>query len=126
MSNVDTIRAFLEAINANDKSRILGFFTETSVFDNVPIGSVEGPGAIWEVLAKIHDAATAVDWQAHRLEEAPSGTVYSERTDRYLLQGQWAEFRCAGIHEVNVDGKITLWRDYFDLQQCLSTMPRES
>jgi len=124
MSKLETIKAFLEAINANDKDRILSFFTEESVFDNVPLGPVTGPEAIWAQLAPIHDVATAVDWEIHRLEEARSGTIYSERSDRYQVQGQWAVFRCSGIHEVNDEGKITLWRDYFDLQQCLATMPQ--
>lgn len=80
--------------------------------------------AIWALLAPVHDIATAVDWQIHRLEEAPSGTIYSERSDRYQLLGQWAVFRVLGFHEVNDDGKITLWRDYSDLQQGLATMPK--
>ncbi|MBT4522304.1 MAG: SnoaL-like domain-containing protein [Halieaceae bacterium] len=124
MSNLDVINAFLEAINANDKDRIMSFFTEDSVFDNVPMGPVTGLAAIWEVLAMVHDIATGVDWKIHRLEQGPSGTVYSERTDRYEINGQWAEFRCAGIHEIDANGKIVLWRDYFDKEQGLATMPR--
>lgn len=124
MSNLDVIKACLAAFNANDKERILSFFCEQSVFENVPMGAVTGLEAIWEMLAPVHDIATAIDWEIHRLEEGPSGTVYSERSDRYQLQGQWAEFKCSGIHEVNAEGKIILWRDYFDLQQCLATMPK--
>ncbi len=122
MSPQQTIEACIAAINANDKDRILSFFDADSVFDNVPMGAVQGPDAIWQVFATIHDKASAVNWEIHRLEQAASGTVYSERSDRYLLDGQWAEFRCAGIHEVGDNGKIRLWRDYFDLQQCLATM----
>lgn len=126
MSNLQTIPDFFKAIEANNKEEILSFFTEESVFDNVPMGPVIGLDAIWKVLATVHEQATDIQWEIHRLEEGASGTVYSERTDRYLLQGQWAEFRCAGIHEVSEDGKILLWRDYFDLQQSLVSMPGES
>ena len=124
MTKLDTIKAFLEAINANDKDRIMSFFTEQSVFENKPLGSVTGLEAIWAQLAPVHDVATSVDWQIHRMEEAPSGTVYSERSDYYEINGQHAVFHCSGIHEVNEAGKITLWRDYFDLQQGLATMPQ--
>lgn len=123
MSAKDVVRACIDAINANDKARILSFFSEQSIFDNVPIGAVQGPAAIWAVLENIHSQASAVAWEVHRIEQGPSGTVYTERTDRYQLAGQWAAFRCAGIHEVNAEGKITLWRDYFDLASCLATMP---
>lgn len=122
MSNLEVIKAFFKAIEANDKTHILSFFSDDAVFDNVPMGPVTGIEAIWDVLAPVHDIATAIDWEIHRLEEAPSGTVYSERSDRYKLHDKWAEFRCSGIHEVNQAGKITLWRDYFDLQQSLATM----
>lgn len=124
MSKIEIMKAFLAAINANDKERILSFFTDESVFDNVALGPVTGLEAIWAQLAPVHDIATAVDWQIHRLEQAPSGTLYTERSDRYQIRGQWAVFRCAGIHEINADGKFTLWRDYFDLQQSLATMPQ--
>lgn len=122
MNKLDVMQACLDAINANDKDRIMSFFTEQSVFDNVPMGPVTGRSGIWEVFAQVHDIATEVNWEIHRLEQAPSGTIYSERTDRYKLNGNWAEFRCAGIHEIDDDGKITLWRDYFDLQQSIATM----
>lgn len=128
ISPLQTIGVFLEAINRNDKTAILSFFDEQSRFHNVPMGEVQGPDGIWGVLAGVHDIALAVDWQILRLEQAPSGVVYSERNDRYRLPdgrggSQWAEFRCAGIHEVDDNGKIRLWRDYFDLQQSLATMP---
>jgi limonene-1,2-epoxide hydrolase len=124
MDKLAVMNAFFEAINANDKARILSFFNEDSVFDNVPLGPVTGLEAIWQTFASVHERATAVNWEIHNMELGPSGTVYTERSDRYLLDGQWAEFRCAGIHEINDDGTFTLWRDYFDLQQSLATMPQ--
>jgi len=122
------MRDFFAAVEANDQARIMSFFTEDSVFENVPIGVAEGVDEIWAVLAPMFQQATAVDWQIERLEQAPSGTVYSERNDRFRLAGEgesahWAEFHCSGIHQINDDGKIIFWRDYFDLQQCLATMP---
>jgi len=128
MNKCKVMRDFFAAVEANDQTRIMSFFTEESVFDNVPMGVAKGLEEIWAVFAPMFQQATAVDWQIARLEQAPSGTVYSERNDRFRLAGEgeaahWAEFRCSGIHEINDDGKITFWRDYFDLQQGLESMP---
>jgi limonene-1,2-epoxide hydrolase len=50
------------------------------------------------------------------------GTVLNERTDRFrLADGRWVELRVMGVFEV-LDGKITAWRDYFDLGQWMAQL----
>jgi limonene-1,2-epoxide hydrolase len=39
----------------------------------------------------------------------------NERIDRFLVDGRWIEIAIAAIFTVR-DGKVTLWRDYFDLE----------
>ena len=118
MTPVDTIKSMITAINSDNKEQLLALFAEDAVFENVPLKSVTGKEAIWQVLSPMHDMASQINWQAHRLELGSGGTVFSERSDNYLINGQWITFNCAGIHEINSEGKITLWRDYFDLKQC--------
>ena len=38
----------------------------------------------------------------------------NERTDRFLVDGHWIEIPIAAVFEVT-DDKISLWRDYFDV-----------
>jgi limonene-1,2-epoxide hydrolase len=40
--------------------------------------------------------------------------VFIERTDRHRLANGWVELPVTGVWEVQ-DGRITLWRDYFDV-----------
>jgi limonene-1,2-epoxide hydrolase len=49
----------------------------------------------------------------HR-QVASDTTVLNERTDRFGVKGKWSGVDVAGVFEVR-DGKITLWRDYFDM-----------
>lgn len=49
----------------------------------------------------------------HR-ELVSGDTVMNERTDCLLFEGQWIEIPIAGVFVVR-DGKIRIWRDYFDL-----------
>jgi limonene-1,2-epoxide hydrolase len=39
----------------------------------------------------------------------------NERLDRFKIGDGWLELPVAGVFEVNGDGLIKLWRDYFDL-----------
>jgi limonene-1,2-epoxide hydrolase len=49
----------------------------------------------------------------HR-QVANGTTVLNERTDRFGKGGTWVSVAVAGVFEVR-DGRITLWRDYFDM-----------
>ena len=43
-----------------------------------------------------------------------AGVVINERVDRFNMGGRWVELPLAGVFEIK-NGKIALWRDYFDL-----------
>jgi limonene-1,2-epoxide hydrolase len=46
--------------------------------------------------------------------------VLTERVDRLQVQGKPVEIKVMGTFELNEAGKITAWRDYFDLGQLMS------
>ena len=45
---------------------------------------------------------------------AQGDAVMNERNDRFLVGDRWIELPVAGLFVLR-DGKIALWRDYFDL-----------
>ena len=54
---------------------------------------------------------------------ADGPVVLTERLDRFTWPtGDVAELPVMGTFEVH-DGKITQWRDYFDMQQFMSQLP---
>jgi len=67
MNNLDTVLAFVKAMEANDKESILSFFDDQSVFTNVPVGSVTGREEIWKILASIHEHALSVEYVRPRV-----------------------------------------------------------
>jgi limonene-1,2-epoxide hydrolase len=58
--------------------------------------------------------ASEVDWVILRQHEF-GNVVFNERIDRFRIGDGWLELPLAGVFEVDDDGLITLWRDYFDL-----------
>jgi limonene-1,2-epoxide hydrolase len=48
---------------------------------------------------------------------AKGNIVMTERTDKFLVGGKWRAIRLMGIFEINTDGKVQHWRDYFDMAE---------
>lgn len=120
-SNIARVEAFFQAIKANDQQALTAFFDKESVFNNMPMGPVKGPEAIWHLLEPLHEKATAVEYTVLNIAEDANGRVLTERLDRYYFDQALAEFPVMGIFEF--DGEIIReWRDYFDLKQCMDAL----
>ena len=120
MTAAETVDAFLAAICRNDLEGALAFCAHGIVYDNVPIGPVEGHDGVRSVLTGFLAGASEIDWVVHR-QLADDSVVLNTRTDRFLMGERWLELPVAGLFEV-VDGKITLWRDYFDMPTLTAQM----
>ena len=119
--NAEIVRAFIGAFNANDLERIMGFFAEDAVYHNIPVQPVRGTAAIRGVIQGYLGMATQVDWNVHHLAETQEGVVMTERTDRFLIRGKWLELPVMGAFALR-DGRISEWRDYFDMKQFQSQL----
>jgi limonene-1,2-epoxide hydrolase len=99
-----------------DLDGIMGYFDENGVWDNVPMNSpAKGKAAIREMTQGfLKDTAT---FEVKILKSAHEGNlVLNERVDTIRMKnGKTAAIPVAGVFELNDAGKITCWRDYFDL-----------
>jgi len=124
-ANTDVVDAFVAAWNARDFDKVMSFFDAESFYHNLPLDPVTGTEAIRGVLEMFFNSASEIDWVMHGIAETPSGTVLTERTDRFLINGQWLELPVMGAFEI--DGSIIrAWRDYFDLKKFEADMARVS
>lgn len=120
MTAAATVDQFLAAVTASDLDAALELCADDVVYDNVPMGAVEGHQGIRDVLAGFLGSATQIEWVVFR-QIADDTTVLNERLDRFEIGGKWLELPVAGVFEV-ADGKITLWRDYFDAKTLTDQM----
>ncbi len=114
MNNISIVNDFIAAICRNNKEEILSFFSENARYHNIPLNPCVGKEAIWKGLAPIQELATAIEWPILNIGENKEGAVFTERLDRFEINGKWVEIPVMGIFELE-NGKITGWRDYFDL-----------
>lgn len=122
MSNCDTVRGLLAAFNAHDIDRVVSFFADDAVYHNIPTRAVHGVDAIRTSISSYASPADVIDWQLLAIAETDDGTVLTERLDCFDFGDKRVELPVMGSFEL-VDGKITAWRDYFDLAQFQSQMP---
>ena len=115
MSPGEVVTALVQACERRDLDAVCALVTDDIEYDNVPIGKVFGPDGVRSVLSGgVTAAASQVEWVVHRQVES-GDTVMNERTDRFLVEDRWVEIPIAAVFVVR-DGRVALWRDYFDLE----------
>jgi len=110
----------IDAFNNIDLDRVAACFTDDAVYHNIPMQPVTGAQAIRASLDGFMSSASEVQWDLlHIVAEA--GVVLTERVDRFKINDKWIALPVMGTFEV-ADGRITAWRDYFDLGQFQTQM----
>ncbi len=111
---IEVVHALLDAMTTLDYETALTFIAENCEYVNVPLpgSTVHGPDAIRGILEPFF-APTLENEFLIRRESATGPLVFVERLDRHHITGGWVELPVTGVFEVH-DGRITLWRDYFD------------
>ena len=117
--NVEAIvRDFCAAVSRCDLAEILGYFAPDAVYHNIPMDPVRGHAEIEATLRQFLSPGGGVEFEIEAL--ASTGrTVLTERVDRIVFGGKRVEIPVMGAFEIDANGKIAAWRDYFDLQQLM-------
>ena len=124
-SPIEVVRRFCAAWSNNARTaELAAFFTDDAVYHNIPMAPVTGRNAIEKNIASfIRPGAPGIETIEFRvINIAANGPiVMTERVDRFTLPNKSVELQVMGTFEVN-GGKISAWRDYFDLNQFTTRM----
>src|SRR5262249_52792253 len=124
-SPIEVVRRFCAAWSDNiGAAQLAAFFTDDAVYHNIPLAPVTGRDAIANNIASfIRPGAPGIESIQFRvINIAANGpVVMTERVDIFELPNKSFELPVMGIFEVS-DGKISAWRDYFDMNQFTSRM----
>jgi limonene-1,2-epoxide hydrolase len=114
MTPLETVRAFLAAAERKDFDAALKFVTPGCEYTNLPMGTVRGPQGIRQTLEPFFAPIEVNEFRVLRVA-ADGPLVFVERLDRHCAAHGWWELPVTGVFEVH-DGRITVWREYFDVQ----------
>lgn len=121
------VTKFIENIEQSHFTAAMEMVADDCEYDNVPITKVFGKEAIVNILSGFLASATKVEWLVHHQVsngDMSHGVVMNERTDRFEFDGRWVEFDIAGLFVIS-DGKIALWRDYFDKESFTKALAKK-
>ena len=118
---LEIVKAMTDAMAIKDYDAALPWFTEDCEYTNLPMGSVTGPAGVRSVLEPFF--APTIENEFRILRVAVDGdTVFTERLDRHLIDTGWVELPVTGVFVIR-DGKIAVWREYFDLATIVKQWP---
>jgi limonene-1,2-epoxide hydrolase len=122
---IELVRRFCAAWSENmEAGELAAFFTDDAVYHNIPLEPVTGRDEIAKAIASFirpgPPGIEAIDF--HVINIAASGpVVMTERVDVFTQANKTFELPVMGTFEVT-RGKISTWRDYFDMNQFTSRM----
>ncbi|MBM4385333.1 MAG: nuclear transport factor 2 family protein [Deltaproteobacteria bacterium] len=111
--NEKIIREFIAAWSRLDPSELAAYFTEDGVYHNMPGPPVGGRANVEKLIRGFVSTWTETRWEIVHLL-CTGDVVIAERVDRTKAGAKGVDLPCTGVFEMQ-NGKIKIWRDYFDM-----------
>jgi limonene-1,2-epoxide hydrolase len=111
--NKTVIKEFIEAWSRLDPDELVSYFTEDGTYYNMPIAPITGHTALKAFIGGFIKDWTQTDWDLLNLV-GEGDVVIAERLDRTKVGDIDVDLPCCGVFEME-NGKIKMWRDYFDM-----------
>ena len=108
---VALVETFLTALAEEDLDGAADALAADVVYQNVGLPTIRGRAATIAVFRRMA-GRVRFEVRIHRIA-GQGAAVLTERTDALTLGPLRLQFWVCGVFEVH-DGRITLWRDYFD------------
>lgn len=107
----EVVTRFLYALRDEDFATAAALLDDDLVYQNVGLPTIRGARRTMSMFRRM-EGRVPFDVIVHR-STADGSTVMNERTDALSFGRVRLQFWVCGVFEVS-DGRITLWRDYFD------------
>jgi len=109
------VRKYLAAWKRSDLDELVSFISDDAVFTDGPRGVHHGIDAIRAELGVMVKVVPSTSVDIKKLV-ASGGTVMVERVDNFKLGGKPFDLEVAAVFDVDDNGRIKRWRDYYDLK----------
>ncbi len=119
-TNEKVIREFVDAWSRLDPKELAGYFTDDGIYHNMPIAPVQGRENVEEFIRGFLSSWTETEWEIVNIASVGE-LVIAERIDKTKAGEKSVNLPCAGVFELE-NGKIKVWRDYFDLDTFMKAM----
>jgi limonene-1,2-epoxide hydrolase len=121
VDNARTVETFLYALQDEDFDAFEAAMADNIEWQNVGLVTIRGRGRIVKVFRRGEDSRFGFEVKIHHIATDGS-SVLTERTDALIFGPLRLQFWVCGTFEVH-DGRITVWRDYFDVLEFFVKAP---
>ena len=111
-ANARTVETFLYALQDEDFDTADAALADNIEWQNVGFPTIRGRRRIIKLFRR-GEGRVGFEVKIHRIA-AEGNAVLTERTDALIMGPVRLQFWVCGVFEVHA-GRITLWRDYFDM-----------
>ncbi len=119
-----TVRSFFDDWSTRDPDVLTSYFAEEGTWTEANRATATGHEAIRAVMEVQVGFGSEFSFEFRTIEQV-GNLVFTERIDRFLINGGQMVVPVLGVMEFDGDGKIEAWRDYYDWsaleQQLLAT-----
>ncbi|WP_029111103.1 limonene-1,2-epoxide hydrolase [Mycobacterium sp. URHD0025] len=120
-SQTSTVETFLNALQEQDFDTAENALAQNLVYQNVGFPTIYGRNRAMKLFRSM-PGRMGFEVKIHRIA-ADGAAVLTERTDALVFGPLRLQFWVCGVFEVH-EGRITLWRDYFDMLDMLKATAR--
>jgi limonene-1,2-epoxide hydrolase len=106
-----TVETFLNALQNQDFDTADSLLSDDLVYENVGLPTIRGRARAMGLFRRM-EGRMGFEVKIHRIA-TEGAAVLTERTDALIVGPLRLQFWVCGVFEVH-EGRITLWRDYFD------------
>ena len=118
------VRDFCAAFEKHDAEALRPFFTEDVVYHNIPMDPAVGIDATVAFIDSFFGMCESMVIETLHLA-VRDNLVLTERIDTFTMGQKVAPLPVMGTFELR-DGKISGWRDYFDMAQITNMLSGDS
>ncbi len=112
-TNEEIVRDFIAAWSRLDVDEIVRFFALDGTYHNMMNKPISGHENLRKFIGGFIKDWTHTTWDVLNIV-SQGDIVMAERLDRTRLGAKSVDLPCCGVFELT-EGKISIWRDYFDL-----------
>lgn len=115
--NEAVVRAFVQAWRDLDVDAAMALLAPDIEYINQPLDPIVGHAGVRKIIQSLIEQSKVIDWELKNVFGS-GDTVCTERLDCWDFDGNGIALRlpCVGMFDINAEGKIRGWRDYFDIQ----------
>ena len=121
IDNAHTVEILLNSLQAQDADGAGAVLDDNLIYQNVGFPTIRGRARAMKLFRAMEGRA-GFEVKIHRIAVNGS-SVLTERTDVLQFGRVRLQFWVCGVFEVH-DGRITLWRDYFDMWDMTKALGR--